>query len=167
MAGLISSIKKQIARESSIQLFSLKQEIGQTIQILAYKARKVGVKIDFLGDDNPELNGDALKFGQVITNILANAIEACEESKTKKVIISLNNLPNKLQIKIKDSGSGISEENIKKIFLPFFSTKKTNGRGFGIGLATSKEIIKKDFAGEITVSSILNKGSIFTINIPK
>lgn len=167
MEGLISSLKKQIAKESTIQVFSLKQEIEQTIQILAYKARRAQVEIDFSISDDTELKGDALKFSQVIINILANAIDACEESEIKKVFISLTSTDHKIQINIKDSGVGISQENIQKIFLPFFSTKKSTGRGFGIGLATTKDIIEKDFAGEIIVSSNPGEGSNFIINIPK
>lgn len=167
MAGLIASIKKQIARESSIQVFSLSQEIEQTIQILSYKAKRAQVEIEFLKQTDITLNGDALKFSQVITNILANAIEACEESLVKKVIINLTNDNNKIQINIKDTGAGIDPGNLQKIFLPFFSTKKSNGRGLGIGLATTKDIIEKDFSGEILVTSASGEGSNFLISIPK
>ena len=167
MEGLISSIKKQIARESSIQTFSLNQEIEQTIQILSYKARRAQVEIKFINDIDFKLYGDALKFSQVITNIIANAIEACEESEIKIIVVNLTMIDERIQIKISDSGIGISEENLKKIFLPFFSTKKSNGRGLGIGLATTKDIIEKDFQGEILVSSIINQGSTFLINIPE
>ncbi len=167
MEGLISSIKKQISRESLIQIFSLNQEIEQTIQILSYKARRAQVEIKFINEGDFKICGDALKFSQVIINILANAIETCEGSAKKIVIINLINTNDNIKIKISDSGTGISEENIKKIFLPFFSTKKSNGRGLGIGLATTKDIIEKDFQGEILVTSIINQGSTFLINIPK
>lgn len=167
MEELISSIKKQIARESSIQLFSLRQEIEHSIQILSYKARKAQVEIKFTSHCEETLKGDALKFSQVIINILANAIDACEDSNTKNINITLSSLNNLININIEDSGIGISQENINKIFLPFFSTKKIDGRGFGIGLANSKEIIENDFKGKIIVNSILNIGSNFIIEIPK
>ena len=167
MEGLISSIKKQIARESDIHLFSVSQEIEQTIQILAYKARRAQVKINFISKKEIALEGDAIKFSQVITNLLANAIEACEEADLKEINIELTDSETEIKIIIVDSGVGIAPENLTKIFAQFFSTKKINGRGLGIGLAMTKDIIEKDFLGNINVISQLNEGTTFTINIPK
>jgi len=167
MEGLISSIKKQIARESSIKLFSLNHEIEQTIQILAYKSRRAQVNLKFSATSEIEYKGDDVKFGQIITNLLANAIEACEETPIKEISLNLTETADEINITVTDSGSGINKENISKIFAPFFSTKKMNGRGLGIGLAMTKDIIEKDFFGKISVLSELNKGTIFTIIIPK
>jgi signal transduction histidine kinase len=167
MADLITSIKKQIARESSVYLFSLNQEIEQTIQILSYKARRAQVNIAFISEEEIKIEGDAIKFGQIITNLLANAIEACEETEVKEIILNLKLLENVIEIIVQDSGSGIAPENLTKIFARFFSTKKITGRGLGLGLAMTKEIIEKDFAGIIGVHSELNHGTTFTINFPE
>lgn len=167
MANLISSIKKQIARESIISLFSLNQEIDQIIQILAYKARRAGVTIDFSVSQITELKGDALKFGQIIINLLANAIEACEDTETRKVSINLSSSVETVKIIVSDSGVGIPPKNIDKIFNSFFSTKNSGGRGLGIGLASTKGIIEKDFHGQIEVKSEIGQGTIFIITLPK
>jgi two-component system C4-dicarboxylate transport sensor histidine kinase DctB len=167
MEGLIAGIKKQISRESTINLFSLNQEIDQIIQILSYKARRAGVSVEFTAPSNVELRGDAVKFSQIISNLLANAIEACEESEIKQVKINLLTKETEIIIKIIDSGIGISPENLNKIFNPFFSTKQSSGRGLGLGLASTKNIIEKDFQGKIEVISDLKHGASFAITLPK
>jgi len=167
MENLIASIKKQLSRESVINLFSLNQEIDQVIQILAYKARRTNVTIEFFPAPEIKLKGDAIKFSQIIINLLANAIEACEEAKTGKICIYLASTETEIEIKITDNGVGIPPENNLKIFAPFFSTKKKDGRGLGLGLASTKNIVEKDFRGRIKVESQPNKGAIFIINIPK
>lgn len=167
MEGLIASIKKQISRESTARIFSLNQEIEQIIQILSYKARRAQVIIKFTAEKEVKLMGDAIKFGQIITNLLANAIEACEEAERKEVNLNLSTDDAEIKIIIADNGTGIAPENLAKIFEPFFSTKKANGRGLGLGLASTKNIIEKDFAGTIKVISAPEQGTTFTIKLPK
>lgn len=167
MESLITSIKKQISRENVIEIFSLNQEINQTIQILSYKSRKADVNIKFREDKEITMRGDALKFGQIIANLLANAIDACEDSSQKEILIDLNSDENMIELKVKDSGIGISKENLEKIFEAFFSTKKIGNCGLGLGLASTKNIVEKDFGGKISVTSELNIGTSFIINIPK
>lgn len=167
MERLITSIKKQISRENVIEVFSLNQEINQTIQILSYKSRKADVNIKFREDNEITMRGDALKFGQIIANLLANAIDACENAPQKEILIDLTNYEDRIELKVKDSGIGISSEILAKIFEPFFSTKKIGCRGLGLGLASSKNIVENDFAGDIDVISEVNVGTTFTIKIPK
>lgn len=167
MEGLIASIKRQIAQEGVISLFSLNQEIEQIIQILSYKARRAQVKLNFYASQKIELKGDTVKFGQIIINLLANAIEACEDAEIKEITINLSDTAETIRITVSDSGSGITPENIPKIFNSFFSTKNKSGLGLGIGLASTKSIIEKDFHGHISVTSEINQGAIFTINLPK
>ena len=75
-----------------------------------------------------------------------------------------NEITNFLQISIKDNGIGISDENIEKIFNPFFSTKPTE-KGTGLGLSISNAIIKRH-RGSIRVESKINEGTVFYINLP-
>lgn len=167
MQGLISGIKNQISRKNCLSLFSINQEISQSLEILAYKARQAKAEIFFSPEKIFFLKGDALKFGQIITNILANAIEALCESIIREIKINLYEEEKYVVIKIKDSGKGISLKNQENIFKPFFSTKRLTDQGFGIGLAMTKNIIEKDFKGEIKVESELNKGACFIITLPK
>lgn len=173
MEGLITSIKKQIQKEGSITLFSVNEEIRQIIQILAYKTRKANIIINFSDSLEFDLYGDPIKFGQIISNILANAIDACENNneKTDKKInliiyISIRRIDNYLNIIIGDPGCGIEPININRIFEPFFSTKTKEGRGLGLGLASTKNIIENNFKGTIAVESKMYNGTKFIINLP-
>ena len=165
MEGLIAGVKRQIQKESGSTDFLPREEIKEVIQILAYKARRAGVRIIFLGNDDFSFAGDAIKFGQIITNILANAIDA-SVSGSQDINISLAHDSEGMKIAITDRGTGIAPENMEKIFEPFFSTKKKNGQGLGIGLSLTKDIVEKSFGGTISVTSRLGAGTSFFITLP-
>lgn len=174
MESLIVGIRKQIQQKSNPIIFIINEEIEQIIQILAHKARQAKVKINFITTEKIKFYGDAIKFGQIIINLLANAIEASEDqikidnnkNPEKEIQIELLSHENKILILVSDQGVGIAAENINKIFEPFFSTKTENDRGLGLGLASVKNITEHDFAGNIIVESQINQGSRFTVSLP-
>jgi len=102
---------------------------------------------------------------QVILNILNNAIDAFDDvtRENKQVDIFGTIKEDMIHLSIKDNASGIAEENIKKLFDPYFSTKGKNGTG--LGLYMSQMIIQKQFKGTIDVESSKN-GTTFIIKIP-
>ena len=113
----------------------------------------------------PELLGDEDKLTQVFLNIIKN----CIESMNGKGMINIKTridyqAGNRkvVSIEIKDNGSGIKEENIDKIFTPFFTTKP---KGTGLGLTISHKIIL-EHKGSIKVESKVEKGTKFLINLP-
>lgn len=167
MSGLIGGIKKQLQRESTETIFLVNEEIKQTIQILSYKAREAGVTITFNRREKINLYGDAIKFNQIITNLLANAIEATtSQTRNANIIIKIYRQQKFLIIKVSDTGQGIAPENQEKIFKPFFSTKHGAQQGLGLGLSSTKHIVDTNFNGAITVTSRLGLGSTFTISLP-
>ncbi len=98
---------------------------------------------------------------QVLINLLQNAMHALEERDDEKVIL-INAFVNEYgrpSLIIRDNGSGIDEEALNKIFIPFFTTKK---QGSGIGLSLTKQIMRKH-GGAITVKSVMNEGTEFTL----
>jgi histidine kinase len=118
------------------------------------------------------VKGSGLKFKcypnrleQVIINLIANACDAIEKSRTKFVNIEATENNNNIIIKISDSGPGIPEENREKIFESFFTTK-VKGKGTGLGLSISQGIIY-ELGGAITLTSEVDQGAEFTISIPK
>ncbi len=169
MEDLIAGIKKQIQRDNSCDLFSINQEIKQIIQILAYKARRANVQINFLATDEITYYGNAVKLGQIISNLVCNSIEAYDQELelNKSVEIKLTTNQENIVLTVSDRGCGIKSEYLDKIFDHFFSTKKEKGRGLGIGLASTKHLIEKDFQGQIRVTSEVNQGTKFTINFPQ
>jgi signal transduction histidine kinase len=169
MENLIASIKKQIQRESNSKSFSLNEEITQILQILAFKARRARVLIDTDWKEEVRMTGDAVKFGQIITNLLCNAIEACAGeggSEEKKILVSLEKEKEQVILTVNDNGPGIAPENINKIFISFFSTKKEISGGLGLGLSSTKNLIEKTFKGSIEVKSELGQGAKFLIKLP-
>ena len=115
-----------------------------------------------LSDNLPEISADPARIGQVVLNILLNAVHAI--TPPGKIEVATRVIDNFLEIIFSDTGSGISEENITKIFDPFFTTKDLN-KGTGLGLAVSYGIIKKH-GGEIRVESSVGKGSTFIVRLP-
>ena len=111
--------------------------------------------------------GNSIKFNQVITNIVLNALDAYENSEQSKrqININLDKHQNKVIVLIEDWAGGISEDIQDKIFEPFFTTKGLQ-EGTGIGLTTVKNIIEEDFGGTIRVESVWGQGSKFIIEIP-
>ena len=173
MEGLVISIKKQIQKEGGACLFSVNEEIKEIIEILSYKSRKANTIIKFEANAEFNLYGDSIKFSQIISNLLANAVEACEKKEILRdnadipiIKIFLKQTEKYLNIMISDPGVGISSENISKIFETFFSTKTKEGQGLGIGLASVKNIVEKDYKGTIEVESEINNGTKFIINLP-
>jgi signal transduction histidine kinase len=167
MEGLMTGVKKQIQKEGGIIAFNPNLEIKEIIQILAYKARRANVRIEFIETENLTFTGDAVKFGQIIINLLTNAIDASENNRQEQlVIIILEQKDNEIIITIQDQGIGIIPENINKIFEPYFSTKKKNNQGLGIGLALTKNIIEKTFQGIIKVTSQVGVGTSFIVILP-
>ena len=170
MEGLIAGIRKQIAVEPTSHYFSSKDEIKEILEILAYKARRAGVKMEFSSPENFRLYGSPLKFSQIIMNLLSNAIEASSSGQTVKILSYKTAVH--LLITIEDEGEGIAEKNLLKIFQPFFSTKNQaeriikNTGGLGLGLSSVKHIIEHDFKGKISVSSQIGRGSKFTLTLP-
>ncbi len=102
------------------------------------------------------------QLNQVFLNLLVNAAQAIEDHGV--ICISTLDLGDMVQIDITDNGSGIPEENLKKIFEPFFTTKEI-GKGTGLGMSISCEIIKKH-GGDIQVASEVGQGTTFSITLP-
>lgn len=113
-----------------------------------------------------EIYGDRAKIKRAIKNIVDNAIKF--NKKHGRVIIKTAKSKNKIKISIKDTGIGISEEDIPKIFRPLYQSDSSATRaygGTGMGLATAKMLIELH-GGEIKVKSRVSKGSEFIIELP-
>lgn len=124
-----------------------------------------GINIDFqLSKDERYVMCDEAELKQVILNICKNAADAMVDKTNAelKIETGFNEVTNEMFIKITDNGHGISEENLKKIGTPFFTTKKS---GTGLGLNVCYKIIK-EHKGKIEVKSILGKGTTFSIILP-
>ncbi len=103
---------------------------------------------------------DRIRFEQILTNLITNALDAMENGGILTIETSQKN--NKINIQIKDTGSGIEPNNIDKIFHPLFTTK---AKGFGLGLAIVKRYVETH-NGILSVKSKLGEGTNFQLKFP-
>jgi two-component system NtrC family sensor kinase len=110
----------------------------------------------------PEIMADFDQLQQVCTNLILNAIQAMPEGGRLTLRTSADD--SQLKIEVQDTGHGISPENMRKLFTPFFTTKG-KGKGVGLGLAVAYGIIQRHH-GRIEVQSKEGEGTTFTIYLP-
>jgi two-component system NtrC family sensor kinase len=115
-------------------------------------------------ESTPEAVVDPAQMQQVFMNLIINAAEAMGGSGRLEVITRTEAARDAIQITFRDSGHGISEEDMARIFDPFFTTKEV-GHGTGLGLAISFGIVK-EHGGTITVESRVGEGTAFTVELP-
>jgi two-component system NtrC family sensor kinase len=124
--------------------------------------RNIGVNLQ-LSDELPRISSDYGQLQQVFLNILNNAFHAVEDGGSI-VIKSWASDQDFIAVSIEDNGVGMSEETMRHIFEPFFSTRK--GYGTGLGLSITYGIIKK-LGGRIEVQSKQGEGTNFTVFLPQ
>ncbi len=126
--------------------------------------RRVTVDLD-LTEGLPDLHADENQIQQVLVNLLLNAADAMSDRGGGKARVTTRRTAGKetLEVLVEDEGAGISAENLKHLFEPFFSTK--GARGTGLGLAVSWGILESH-GGSIDVQSELGKGTCFTVRLP-
>jgi signal transduction histidine kinase len=165
----ISRIVRELvdfSRPSSyeLKLSDINQIIQSAVGIVRYDKRSKDIEYDLSLD--PNLPGTIIvadQFLQVFVNILFNAVDAMQ-GYGNQISVSTKTEDDEILISIQDTGCGIPEKNLNKIFEPFYTTKEV-GKGTGLGLSVSYGIIR-NFNGEILVESEVGKGSIFTIKLP-
>ncbi|MGZ3939131.1 MAG: sensor histidine kinase [Flavisolibacter sp.] len=112
-----------------------------------------------LRETDLSFEADPSLIEQVMINLIVNAIEAVKEQEHPRIVLSAETSGKRVILKVADNGSGMPEELLDKIFIPFFSTKKN---GSGIGLSLCKQIVMLH-KGNIQVQSVEKKGTIFSL----
>jgi len=165
--GIIKSITGNLLDLSQINKLNMERVninklLEETLSFSMPDIEKSGVKVSIkIQNDVPELYIDKNKIRQVFLNLITNAVESMPGG--GHLGINSEFIDNKLSISFKDTGTGISKENLTHIFEPFFSDKKKKGkRGVGLGLFMASNIISLH-KGEIRVESIDGKGSTFNV----
>jgi len=147
----------------SIQAIVKKLVIGFQKQV---KEKKIEVKIDIPGD-LPKVLADEASISQVFLNLVDNAIKYNKEGGT--IIISAIKKSDFVQVDIADTGIGIPEEDVSRVFERFYRVDKARSRelgGTGLGLSIVKNIIQAH-GGEVFVKSSLTQGSTFSVTLPQ
>lgn len=151
------------ARQSTptLRVIDTNQAIERALSIVAHQAKLQGIQvIKELSPSLPRVMADADQIQQVCTNLILNAIQAMPEGGRLTLCTSVDS-DGQLKIEVEDTGCGISQENLRKLFTPFFTTKE-KGKGVGLGLAVAHGIIQRH-QGRIEVESEEGKGTTFTI----
>ncbi len=146
--------------EVELEMLNLNDLIKEVLGFLEKEALFRKITIQTTLDENlPPIFSDKGQIQQVFLNILSNSISAVDDG-GEVVIRSWDEDADRVGVSIKDNGCGMSKETLSHIFEPFFTTKK--GYGTGLGLPITYGIVKK-LGGDLTVKSVENKGTDFTI----
>lgn len=144
----------------------INRALDDALRVLFNQYKNIPVEIvkDY-DDSSPTVEGNFANLGQVFINVIRNALQALPEGRGK-VILTTSRRPESgtVVIECRDTGAGIPAAQLKDIFKPFFTTK-TVGRGTGLGLYLSHEIIRRH-GGEIRVASEQGRGTTVKVELP-
>ena len=155
----LSRVSKPVMQSVSVKSF-----INSIENLMHEELVRQGIEvtIDVMGD-SLTIMIDPSQIEQVIINLLRNSIHALENRDRKQIFLNAYPLEQQIVIEVTDTGKGIPENELKEIFIPFFSTKK---EGSGIGLSLSKQIMSLH-NGRIRVSSKVEEGTSFFLYFKK
>lgn len=159
LSELLVLAKPQSVHFQEVQLHDLLEQVITLLNTNAVLSN-IDLKQPFKKKDAGAILADANQMKQLFINLIKNAIEAMPEGGS--IYISTEKVMNEWKITIQDEGKGMSEDDIQKIYDPFFSTKK---EGTGLGLTICATILK-DHHGRMDVKSELRKGTAFHIYLP-
>jgi two-component system NtrC family sensor kinase len=159
---IVSGLKRFArAGETKNQDYDLNQCIEDTLKVV-WNELKYKAEVEKVLGDLPSLYGNPGEVNQVIMNLLVNAGQAIEKQGNIRIETSRDG--DYALLKVTDTGRGISEENLPKLFTPFFTTKEI-GKGTGLGLSISHGIVI-DQGGRINVESTPGEGTCFSVWLP-
>lgn len=152
--------------DSLIERISLADCLNSAVTLMNIPAQKNGVLINNAIASDIIVNTDAHKIGRVLINILSNSIDFCKDGDS--ITITVEDSGNKhsmVKVFVVDTGPGIDESELPKIFDPFYTTKEV-GRGIGLGMSISYKLME-ECGGTIDVSSKSGEGTTVVLEIPK
>jgi len=151
------------AGKMDYERFRFVEIIQETLAMLEYRIKKKRVRIEVNCPPDLEVFGDRRWLSQVLINLVNNSLDAVSEKKGEIYII-VEKYAQLVVIIVKDNGKGIKSEDLGKVFLPYFTTKKK--KGLGLGLAICKKVIEAH-NGKIYINSESEKGTEVRIVIPE
>jgi PAS domain S-box-containing protein len=157
--SMLSLVKKTTYEKKDI---AINEVLDKTLELIGFQGRlkKVDVITNYQG--KPVIHGSEGELKQVFLSIIMNALDAMDNQGTLTIETGLEDY--EAFINIKDTGTGISSEDVTRIFDPFFTTKIEKG-GIGLGLSIANKIIVENY-GKINVVSEQGNGTTFSITLP-
>lgn len=178
IAATLQSIVRQSNRASEIVrkllIFSKPAErawekidfhklIGDVVSLVSFQSESNKVQIETRIEENlPDFHGNLSEIREVLLNLVINGVRAIENVGTVKISVRQRKNGEHIEIRVSDTGKGISEENLQKVFNPFFSTYH---EGIGLGLFVAQQIVSRH-KGAIRAESEVGKGTIFIVTLP-
>jgi len=161
--------------DEGLEALKLDDIINNTLEMVQFKVKLS--EIDLVRDfpaDLPKIKGNMTQLNEAFFNFIDNANDAITERRVTlkepgyrgKITISAKALDNFVEIVIQDNGMGIKDDNNKKIFTPFFTTKISSRKGTGLGLYVIRRIIIESHRGKIAFHSEHGVGTRFTLELP-
>jgi PAS domain S-box-containing protein len=144
--------------------------VHDTVLLLEHQTRSAGVTVTTeLAEALPAVLGNRGKLQQVLVNLILNAKDALQDRPHARVNLATGRGPKGVLLTVEDNGAGMSEEVLRKIYDPFFTTKNSTKdgqrKGTGLGLAVTYGIVQ-EHAGTIDVSSRVGEGTVFRMELP-
>lgn len=152
--------------ESKMEPLDVGDIVRETVRLASNQIKLSGVELRLnVSPYLPRIHGDRQQLGQVILNLIVNALDAMDHGNGVLAIDVLHlKRSNFVEVSVTDNGAGIPEHLLPSVFDPFFTTKDT-GKGTGLGLSVSQGIVAKH-GGHIDVVSKEGKGTTFTVKLP-
>ena len=168
LQSYVEAARQQLRLESETCRFSVRRQFGQVKRVLLPYAQRARVNLEIdLGGDY-QLEGDPVKFQQIIANLISNAIDSyrpLSEQPHLPIRVRVLVEDSELLIEIRDHGIGMNTSELRQMFAPFYTTKVQKGYGLGIGLTIVKQYVEEDFGGSITAFSTPGRGSCFQVRL--
>ncbi len=147
----------------SLRLVDINDVVNRALDLAAHSAKLQNIQvIKELNSSLPKLTADFDQLQQICTNFILNAIQAMPEG--GRLTLRTSASDSLVKVEVEDTGCGISQENMRKLFTPFFTTKE-KGKGVGLGLPVAYGIVQ-GHQGRIEVQSKEGEGTTFTIYLP-
>ena len=163
LADIISSVELS-TRSRTDEDVNFKEVVEFAVRSAAGEVRH-RAQLNLSVGEVPSIRGSRTRLGQVVLNLLVNAIEAFDPEQRQRnlLTVTLSLIDGQALLVVEDNGSGIKADALSRVFDPFFTTKVDGGTG--LGLAISKQIVE-ELGGRIEVSSTVGKGTTFEVRLP-
>ena len=146
-------------------LFKLNKVLQDALSLMEFQLKRSGVDLELqLGQGLPEVFADSVQVQQIFVNLLKNAYQAVQPQDHKTIWIKTFERKESIFFSIRDSGVGVPEAHLNRVFEPFFTTRKF-GKGVGLGLSVAYGMIK-EHNGDITLNSKEHGGTEVTVKLP-
>jgi signal transduction histidine kinase len=179
LIGLVESVQSSVERcgavtrrllsfarhmDVDIRPVKFRELIEEVLGFLGKEAEYRGIKVNVeVWDQIPTIESDRGKLQQILLNLVNNAFAAMADGGQLDIKVYPGSAES-ISVEVTDNGCGIPEVDLKRIFEPFFSTKKTKG-GTGLGLSITYGLVR-ELGGDIRVESAVGKGTTFTVMLP-